>query len=168
MFPKRPEFKFCPVCSAPFETGKEFNVTKKSCTNSSCGYVFYDNPDPIVAGIVQLGNDIVMVQNIGWPEHWFGLVTGYLEAGEKPEVGILRELKEETGLDGKILSRVGDYPFPEMNQLVIAFHIEASGEINIDTNELQAYKLIPVEKLKPWPFGAGNAVREWLEQREKV
>lgn len=34
-----------------------------------------------------------------WP---WGLPAGYLTAGELPEAGMLRELKEETGLDGRV------------------------------------------------------------------
>ncbi|MDX2221640.1 MAG: NUDIX hydrolase [Rhodospirillaceae bacterium] len=34
-----------------------------------------------------------------WP---WGLPAGYLAAGEVPEAGMLRELKEETGLDGRV------------------------------------------------------------------
>jgi hypothetical protein len=30
---------------------------------------------------------------------------------------------------------------------------------------LQAIKIVPVAKLKPWPFGTGPAVAEWLKKR---
>ena len=34
----------------------------------------------------------------GWPEKWFGLVSGFLERGETPEEGMRRELAEELAL----------------------------------------------------------------------
>jgi hypothetical protein len=36
----------------------------------------------------------------------------------------------------------------------------------MDEEELQAYKVVPIRKLRPWPFGTGVAVKEWLEKRK--
>lgn len=56
-----------------------------------------------VAGVFfnQAGEVLVLrhVFRRRWP---WGLPAGYLLAGETPEAGMLRELKEETGLDGAI------------------------------------------------------------------
>ncbi|MGC9541398.1 NUDIX hydrolase [Streptomyces sp. UG1] len=44
------------------------------------------------------------------PRVW-GVPCGKLEPGESPEDGALRELKEETGLLGEIVSRIGESSF---------------------------------------------------------
>lgn len=125
----------------------------------------YDNPTPVVAAIVEHEGDVILVRNKGWPEKWFGLVTGFLERGETPEAGVLRELKEELGLDGQIVSFVGHYSFDQMNQLIIAYHVKASGEIVVG-EELAGFKRVSPEKLRPWPFGTGQAVADWLARRQ--
>ncbi len=51
-----------------------------------------------------------------------------------------------------------------MNQLIIAYEVNAEGNIELG-EELEEYKLVPVEKLRPWPFGTGLAVKDWLESR---
>jgi hypothetical protein len=48
-----------------------------------------------------------------------------------------------------------------MNQLIIAYHVCAGGVIHLG-EELRSYKLVPRRALKPWPFGTGLAVRDWL------
>lgn len=131
----------------------------------SCGWIHYDNPTPVVAAIVEYHGDVILVRNHGWPEKWLGLVTGFLEKEETPEEGVLRELEEELGLKGEVISLVGLYPFPQRNELIIAYHVRADGEIALG-EELEAYKKIHPEKLKPWPFGTGHAVRDWLASRE--
>src|SRR5262245_5236726 len=88
--------------------------------SSRCGYVFYGNPTPVVAAIVERDGAVVLVRNKGWPESWFGLVTGFLERGETPEQGVLREVKEELGLAGDVGELVGVYAFIERNQIIIA------------------------------------------------
>ena len=41
----------------------------------------------------------------------WGLPKGKIDAGEKPEQTALREVKEETGLDGKIEQNLGDIQY---------------------------------------------------------
>jgi hypothetical protein len=60
---------------------------------------------------------------------------------------------------------VGAYSFPRMNQVIIAYHMMAEGEIVLDETELAAFKLVPVDKLRPWEFGTGAAVRDFLAWR---
>jgi hypothetical protein len=48
--------------------------------------------------------------------------------------------------------------------LIIAYQLSAAGEIKLG-DELAEIKSVPVDKLKPWPFGTGHAVRDWLERR---
>lgn len=94
-------------------------MERRKC--SSCGWIFYDNPVPVVAAIVErkAAGEIVLVRGVGWPEKWFGLVTGFLEAQENPSDAVVREVKEELGIDVAIQSLVGVYSFHRMNQVNI-------------------------------------------------
>jgi NAD+ diphosphatase len=156
--------KFCPKCGHELIQAEVAGIQRLKCSSDTCDYVFWDNPTPVVAGIVEYGKGVILVRQKGWPEKWHGLVTGFLERGETPEDGILRELKEELGLEGQIIGFVGYYPFYELNQIILAFHLKASGEICLG-EELESYKLIPPEKLRPWALGTGPALKEWLEKR---
>ncbi|MEW5855140.1 MAG: NUDIX domain-containing protein [Myxococcota bacterium] len=156
--------RFCVQCAGPLVEKEAEGRTRLVCSAEGCGFIHYGNPTPVVAAIVEHQGNVILVRNKGWPEKWFGLVTGFLEAGETPEDGILRELREELGLTGKVQGLVGVYGFVERNELIVAYHVVADGEIVLG-DELEAFKPVPPEKLKPWPFGTGQAVREWLERR---
>jgi ADP-ribose pyrophosphatase YjhB (NUDIX family) len=127
--------------------------------------VFWDNPTPVVAAIVEFDGEVVLVRNKEWPEKMFGLVTGFLEKGESPEEGILREVKEELGLEGRIEDFVGYYSFFQMNQLILAFHVKAQGKIVLG-EELAEIKSVMPNKLRPWRFGTGYAVQDWLDKKK--
>lgn len=160
-----PQMNFCPQCASPLVAGFASGRDRLICSKP-CGYIFYDNPLPVVGAIVEYDNDtVVLVQNIGWPAEWFGIVTGFLEKDEEPDAAILREIREEIGLEGEIVERLGIYTFYQRNEIIITYHVRATGEIRMDTDELQAYKLVPISKLKPWPFGTGPAVKAWLAKR---
>jgi NADH pyrophosphatase NudC (nudix superfamily) len=89
-----------------------------------------------------------------------------MEAGESPEEGIAREVKEEIGLDCKVGPLLGIYEFIQMNQIIIAYDVFLSqGEIKLDKEELVDFKLVSSSELRPWPSGTGQAVKKWLHQR---
>lgn len=160
-----PDMNFCPVCTSPLVAGSAGGRQRLVCSKP-CGYVYWDNPLPVVGAIVEYDNNtVILIQNKGWPAEWFGLVTGFLERDEEPDAAVLRELKEELGLEGEVVEQVGVYTFFQRNELIITYHVRATGEIRMDTDELQAYKLVPISRLKPWPFGTGKAVQDWLAKR---
>ena len=48
--------------------------------------------------------------------------------------------------------------------VIIAYHVLASGEVRLN-EELAECRLIAPEKLRPWDFGTGLALRDWLRGR---
>lgn len=159
-----PRMKFCPTCAAPLSARESEGRLRQACTSADCDYVFYDNPVPVVAALLEHGETVILVRNKGWPEKWYGLVSGFLEKGESPEEGVLREVKEEVGLKGEIVSLIGAYPFAEMNQVILAYHVRGHGDIALG-DEIAGVKAVPPDKLRPWPLGTGHAVRDWLAAR---
>ena len=63
-----------------------------------------------------------------------------------------------------MVAPIGVYAFPERNELILAYHIEARGEVRLG-DELAGLKRIRPEMLRPWPFATGHAVRDWLARR---
>ena len=158
--------KYCPLCG---QVLKEVAIDRKprlGCTSNTCDYVFWNNPTPVVAALVERDGHVVLVRNKGWPEKFFGLVSGFLEEGETPNEAVLREVKEELGLDGKVLDFIGYYSFFEMNQLILAFYVQVTGEISLG-EELAEMRVLTPEKLRPWRFGTGPAVQDWLDKWQK-
>ena len=160
------KFSFCPRCATPLGERADSGKPRAACPDEACGYIHYENPTPVVAGLVEHEGRVLLVRNKGWPDTWFGLVTGFLELGETPEAGLVREINEELGLDAEIAGLIGVYSFFPMNQVIIAYHARAEGVIALG-DELEAYKAIPPEKLRPWPLGTGEAVRDWLKTRSR-
>ncbi len=155
--------KFCPECTSPIETAWLDGCDRLKCSNN-CGFVHWDNPTPVVAAIIEYENKVLLARNAQWPGGWFALVTGFLEKGETPEECVLREVKEELDLTGEIAGFVGNYSFLEANQLLIVFHIIATGEITLN-EELLEYKLQDHKDVEPWDMGTGPALKDWLAIR---
>jgi NAD+ diphosphatase len=156
--------KHCSTCGAPLSEVAGAPGQRR-CSSESCRRITYLSPIPVVAAIVEHEDDVVLVRGHGWPEGWFGLVTGFLEPKESPEEAARREVKEELGLDVGESALIGAYAFAQMNQVIIAYHMKAAGEIKLDSAELAGFKRVPIDKLRPWNFGTGAAVKDFLERR---
>lgn len=126
--------------------------------------MLWDNPVPVVAALVECDGRVVLARNVAWPEKQFGLITGYLERDETPEVAVVREVAEELGLAAQSVKLIGLYNFALKNQLLIAYHVQASGRLVLN-EELAEFKLIEPAKLKAWEYGTGLAVRDWLAKQ---
>lgn len=157
--------RFCPQCRGFLQDQMIDGVSRLVCEERDCNYIFWNNPIPVVAGIVEVENKFVLAHNVAWPKGMFSVITGFLEQGETPEQSIIRETKEELGLEAYEKSLVGAYGFERMNQVIIAYHVKATGDVVLN-EELDDFKLVELHELKPWPFGTGLAVRDFLQMNQ--
>ena len=159
-----PSYAFCPLCGSRLAPVTHEGRERLGCPGEGCGYVHWDNPVPVVAAIIEHEGKVLLARNKLWGPKMFALVTGFLERDESPDAAVLREVKEEVGLDGKIVSLVGVYPFLLKNQVIIVYHVETTGEVTLG-DEIVEVKLLPYEQVRPWPMGTGPALADWLERR---
>jgi len=160
------EFKYCPICREPLVDEEHGGEDRRACPGEACGFVHWANPIPVVSAIVERDSRVVLVRSHGWPDSWYGLIAGFLETGESPEDGMLREIREELGIGSRLNRLIGVYPFELMNQIIFVYHVIADdGDIRLCTEELADYKEVPIDKLQPWSRGTGPAVRDWLASR---
>lgn len=153
-------YKFCPSCAAPLAAR-----TQDGRLACACGFIHWDNPVPVVAAIVEHEGAVILARNKDWPEKMYGLVTGFLEKDEHPEDGVRREVKEELDLEATAVHFVGLYPFARRNELLIAYHVPATGTVRLNEELADIRRVVP-EKLRPWDFGTGLAVADWLKRRQ--
>lgn len=157
--------RYCPVCTASLverADAGEGSKLRLACPDGH--WTHWDNPLPVLAALVEVEGRVLLARNSAWPEKVFALVTGFMERGETPEQGIRRELKEETNLDADEVALIGVYEFVHKNEVILAYHVKASGAIRL-SEELVEYRLIAPEKLRPWRAGTGYAMADWMRAR---
>ena len=156
-------FKFCPQCATPLALISQMedggDKVRLRCT--ACDYTHWNNPTPVLAGIVEVDGQILLARNAAWPGKMYALITGFMEAGETPQEGIAREIAEETNLVTDELKLVGVYDFQRMNQIIVAYHAVCHGEVRLSP-ELVDYRLYDFDQVKCWPSGTGYALADWL------
>lgn len=156
--------RFCPRCGGPLIDKVIDQYPRQMCADPNCDHVFWGNPTPVVAAVVEHEGDVILARNANWPVGMLGLITGFLEAQEDPAVGVVREVREELGLAGRVQGLIGAYPFRRMNQVILAYHVSAEGEIRLN-EELAEYKRMQPATMRYWPLATGWALKHWLEAR---
>jgi len=126
--------------------------------------VHWGNPVPAVGALVEHEGEIILARNRLWPEGFFALVTGFLEAREDPRAAVVREVREELGLDVTETRLIGNYIFERKNEIMLCYHALAQGTVRLG-EELVEYRRYPPAKLKPWRRATGLAVADWMRAR---
>jgi len=105
---------FCPRCGSPLTDKIRKGRIRRYC--DTCREPVYENPIPVTCIVVsdRMNRILLVKRNI---EPKFGqwcLPGGFMELDETPERCALRELKEETGLSGRIDMLLGVTTSPNL------------------------------------------------------
>ena len=163
------DYRFCPQCAATLSWIEQIEDSgpKSRLRCAACGFTHWNNPTPVLAAVVECtdrGGRLLLARNAAWSGRMFALITGFMEAGETPEEGIAREVAEETALVADAVKLIGVYDFQRLNQVIIAYHVQARGEISLRPNWRSTACSSPATpcagppaRAMRWPTGCGAA-----------
>ncbi len=149
---------FCAICGSPAAPSQ--NEWSKRCER--CGHVAYPRVSPCVIGLIHDGDRVLLSHKPGWgPMH--SILAGFVEPGESLEECLAREVLEEVGVEIDDIQYFGSQPWPFPHQLMVGFFARyKSGEIRIDTTELDAADWFHVDSLPQIP-GRLSIARQLLD-----
>ncbi len=92
----------------------------------------FRNPFPTVDVIIRVDGKVVLVERKNEPKGW-ALPGGFVDYGESLEAAVVREAKEETGLDLFDLRQFGAYSDPardpRQHNISVVFTAEGRGDL---------------------------------------
>ena len=115
--------RFCLACGARLRAVSENGRRRRRCPR--CGWTFYDNPVFASIAIIRRRGRLLLAKRARPPyAGMWDLPGGFIEAGETPEVGMRRELREELGVGTRRLrllafatDRYGPNGFPILSAI---------------------------------------------------
>lgn len=159
--------KFCPRCGSKIITKKIDDRQRDYCKN--CDSVFYDNPLPVTSAIVlnkQREILLVLRDRDPYAGKWC-LPSGFVELNESIQKAVVRELKEETGISGKVLRLIDTcsrYNKIYGDLIWVTFEIhKSSGKLKPGDDARDA-RYFPLDKLPKLAFHANRRALKRLKE----
>ncbi|MBV8220591.1 MAG: NAD(+) diphosphatase [Solirubrobacterales bacterium] len=109
--------RFCGRCGSATEV--EAAGHRRRCP--VCGLLHFPRTDPAITMLVQLGDRCLLSRRRGAPEHRWSALAGFVEPGETPEEAVVREAREETGVEVVAVEYVTAQPWPFPQALMIGY-----------------------------------------------
>ena len=133
----------------------------------ACGWIHYQHLKVSVAAQIETADGLLLLKRVQdpWKGSW-NLPAGYVEVDEPPEMAVVREVCEETGLEVSAVDLIGNYYYqddPRGNGLLLVFRTEIEpGRLRIN-HESQKAEYFPPNRLPENICGAGHrrAVQIW-------
>jgi len=152
------QFKFCPKCGS--DRFVENNIKSKRCEN--CGFVYYFNPSSsTIAIIINENNELLVATRAHEPSKGtFDLPGGFVDMFENGEEAVMREVKEETGLDVSqvkyLFSIPNTYVYSgfEVHTLDLVYLCKVDNTQNLQAeDDVANLQFIKISELDPELFG---------------
>jgi NAD+ diphosphatase len=162
----RRESAFCGSCGSP--NGEAPGELARFCP--SCGRVEYPRISPAMIVLIQREDGrALLAHNRRFVPGVYSLIAGFIEAGEALEAAVVREIREEVGVEVRDTVYVTSQPWPFPNSLMLGFKARyAGGEIRVDGEEIEDARWFSRDELPDIP-GAGSVSRylitRWQEGR---
>lgn len=163
-----PQAHFCVICGGPLETREVEGRQRQVCT--ACGNVFYQNPLPVAAALVlNERRELLLVRRRQEPQkgEWC-LPIGFAELGETIAEATLRELREEAGIEGRILGLLDSDSYQSDfygDLLIVTFEVEKTGGAERAGDDAEDVRYFPLDRVPPLAFAANTKALETCIQR---
>lgn len=155
-------YRFCPLCGSRFVKKRLISHEPARLVCETCGFVLYLDPKLVACTIAETENGIVLQQRNKQPKKGYWVLPGgYVDRGETLEQAAVRELREETGLEGRITGLIHAYSYPGEANIIIVFHARITGGGLRPCHESMAVKAFRREAL-PWDRLAFDTTRNAL------
>jgi NAD+ diphosphatase len=140
--------QFCGQCGSPLKS--KFDAPDKYC--EQCQTAFFPRFSPAIMVLIQRNDQILLARSKHFTPGVYSAIAGFVDIGETAEMAVHREVKEEIGIEITDLNYFSSQTWPFPDSFMIAFTATyASGEIEIDHNEIEDAKWFSVDSLPKLP-----------------
>lgn len=133
----------------------------------ACGFSAYPRIAPCAITLVTKGDEVLLARSVEFPDGFFSALAGFVEAGESVEQCLIREVREEVGLEVANPRYVASQPWAFPGQLMLGFFCDyVGGDICCDPAEIAEAHWFKADNLPPIPPAqaiAGQLIRRYFK-----
>ncbi|NWN92571.1 NAD(+) diphosphatase [Marinobacter adhaerens] len=127
------DHKYCGRCGGSLA----FHPRARAKWCNACDIPWYPRLAPCVIVVIRNQDRYLLAKSSRVKRHFYSLIAGFVEPGETLEGTVVREVKEETGLNVTNIRYQTSQPWPFPHQLMAGFFADyAGGELVLQEDEL--------------------------------
>ena len=130
--------QYCGECGS--QTRSEEAGHLRVCTNSSCGARQFPRTDPAIIVLLADEDDqrCLLGRQAVWPPAMYSCLAGFVEPGETLEHAVVREVREESGIEVLRARYRSSQPWPFPCSIMLGFSAVARrGPVDLHDQELE-------------------------------
>jgi NAD+ diphosphatase len=156
---------FCGRCATPLRT----KITERAKECPSCGQLHFPRLAPAIIVLVERSRELLLARSRHFLPGMYSVLAGFVEPGESLEEAVVREVKEEVGIDVKDIKYFGSQPWPFPHSLMVGFTATyAGGEISLDDSEIEDAGWCTADHLPPIPgkISIARKLIDWFVEKQ--
>ena len=134
-----------------------------------CALRVYPRVSPCVIVLVSKGDKMLLAAAAGFQKRFYSTLAGFMEPGETCEAAVIREVREEVGIEVGNVRYFASQPWPVPSQVMLGFFAEwQSGELMPNPDEIEDADWFDVDAMPPTPPNAsisGQLISDFIERR---
>ena len=132
----------------------------------ACGFIAWRNPAPVAMAVIAHEQQLVLIRRRDAPlaDYW-APPAGYVETGESVPEAVIREAREECGLEIALDELAGVYSQADVEVLIVAYRAHSTGGCLVAGDDASEVGLFAPGCLPTQPIpAAGSATDRWLHE----
>jgi NAD+ diphosphatase len=158
--------QLCGRCGAPLRN----RTTERAKECLQCGLLYFPRLAPAIIVLVERGRELLLARSRHFMPGMYSVLAGFVEPGESLEEAVVREVREEVGIEVKNLKYFGSQPWPFPHSLMIGFTATyASGEISLDDEEIEDASWFTIDHLPrvPGKISIARKLIDWFLAKQE-
>lgn len=143
-------FQFCPLCATPLQHVqlKHGEPPRDACP--ACDFVHYDQPAVAVGGIFRLDGRVALLRRGIEPGYGAWVFPGgYVDRGESLEEAVVRETREEVGIDVRVERLLNIFSYRRRGLIIAVYEtVHLAGTLQALDESLEVATFAPDDI--PW------------------
>ena len=159
--------QFCGRCGSPLRA--KTNERAKECPQ--CGLLQFPRLAPAIIVLVERGRELLLARSRHFMPGMYSVLAGFVEPGESLVEAVIREVKEEVGIEVTDIKYFGSQPWPFPHSLMIGFTATyASGEISLDDGEIEDAGWFTIDRLPriPGKISIARKLIDWFLAKQET
>jgi NAD+ diphosphatase len=161
--------RFCGRCA----TATEPSSGERGLKCPACELVVYPRVAPAMITLITRGEpgpdqEALLARGVRFPVPMYSCLAGFVEPGEDLEGAVIREVKEEVGVDVDDVRYVGSQPWPFPHSLMVGFRVNyTGGDIVCEEAEIMDanwYRKDDLPMVPPTMSIAGRIIEQWINE----